>query len=139
MITYYHQCSSYREEQLDQTSQCHMQLRSNMALPCPLPPPVKAQDKNETAPTHDYKLNQDVMYLDPASKKWFPATIVCLLDAKCSYLIRTPEGVEYRRTQQHLKPYKRKVCVPPQSKQKDSTLAQGRSKRNTKAPDKLDL
>ena len=79
------------------------------------------------------------MYLDPASKKWFPATIVRLLDAKRSYLIRTPEGVEYRQTQQHLKPYKHKVCVPPQSKQKDSTLAQGRSKHDTKAPDKLDL
>ena len=64
-----------------------------------VPPPGKAQDKNERAPTHDYKLNQDVMYLDPASKKCFPATIVRLLDAKRSYLIRTPEGVEYRRTQ----------------------------------------
>ena len=47
-----------------------------------LPPVVKTQDKNERAPTHNYKLNQDVMYLDPASKKWFPATIVHLLDAK---------------------------------------------------------
>ena len=43
---------------------------------------VKTQDKNVRAPTHDYKLNQDVMYLEPASKKWFPATIVYLLDAK---------------------------------------------------------
>ena len=33
MITCFHQCSSCREEQLDQTSQCHTQLRSNMALP----------------------------------------------------------------------------------------------------------
>ena len=47
-----------------------------------LPPPVKVQDKNERAPTHDYKLNQDVMYLDPTSKKWFPGTIIHLLDAK---------------------------------------------------------
>ena len=47
-----------------------------------LPAPVKVQDKNERAQTHDYKLNQDVMYLDPTSKKWFPATIVHLLDAK---------------------------------------------------------
>ena len=77
-----------------------------------LPPPVKAQDKNKRAPTHDYKLNQDVMYLDPTSKKWFPGTIIRLLDAKQSYLIKTPEGVEYRCTQQHLKPYKPKVCYP---------------------------
>ena len=33
-------------------------------------------EQNECAPTHDYKLNQDVMYLDPVSKKWYPATIV---------------------------------------------------------------
>ena len=70
-------------------------------------------EKNECAPAHVYKLNQDVMYLDPISKKWFPATIIRLMDTKRSYLIKTPEGVEYRKTQQHLKPYKqRKVCVP---------------------------
>ena len=34
------------------------------------------------APTHDYKLNQDVMYLDPTSKKWFPATIVSFVGCK---------------------------------------------------------
>ena len=77
-------------------------------------PSLLRPEKNERAPTHDYKLNQDVMYLDPVSNKWFPATIVCLLNAKRSYLIRTPEGVEYRKTQQHLKLYKpRKHCVPP--------------------------
>ena len=104
-----------------------------------LPPPVQRQDKNERAPTHDYKLNQDVMYLDPVSKKWFPATIVHLMDAKRSYLIKTPDGVEYRKTQQHLKPYKqRKVSVPPKvTKVKDPV--QGRPKRDTKPPNKLDL
>ena len=96
-------------------------------------------EKNERAPTHDYKLNQDLMYLDPVSKKWFPATIVCLMDAKRSYLIKTPESVEYRKTQQHLKPYKqRKVCVPPTT-MKDSDPVQGRPKRDTKPPKKLDL
>ena len=52
-------------------------------------PSLLRPEKNEHAPTHDYKLNQDVMYLDPVSNKWFPATIVRLLDAKRSYLIRT--------------------------------------------------
>ena len=104
-----------------------------------LPPPVKAQDKNERVPTHDYKLNQDVMYLDPTSKKWFPATIVRLLDAKRSYLIKTPEGVEYRQTQQHLKPYKPKVCCSLPANSRNCTPAQGRPKHDTKAPDKLDL
>ena len=103
-----------------------------------LPAPVKVQDKNERAPTHDYKLNQHVMYLDTSTKKWFPATIVRVLVARQSYLIRTPEGVEYRRTQQHLKPYKPKVYRPP-AKQRDCTPAQGRPKCDTKAPEKLDL
>ena len=96
-------------------------------------------EKNEWAPTHDYKLNQDVIYLDPASKKWFPATIVHLMNAKRSYLIKTHEGVEYRKTQQHLKPYKpKKVCVPPKV-MKASDPVQGRPKRDTKPPNKLDL
>ena len=102
-----------------------------------LPPLVKAQDKNERALTHDYKLNQDV--LDPTSKKWFPATIVRLLDAKQSYLIKTPEGFEYRCTQQHLKPYKPKVCCSLPAKSRNCAPAQGRPKCDTKAPDKLNL
>ena len=73
------------------------------------------------------------------SKKWFPATIVQLLNAKRSYLIETPGGVEYRCTQQHLKPYKLKVCHPPPAKQRDCALAQGRPKHDTKALNKLDL
>ena len=102
-------------------------------------PSLLRPEKNECAPTHDYKLNQDVMYLDPVSNKWFPATIIRLLTAKRSYLIRTPEGVEYRKTQQHLKLYKpRKPCVPPKP-MKASHPAQGRPKRDTKPPNKLDL
>ena len=114
-------------------------VKYGLASGRPLPAPVKVQDKNERAPTHDYKLNQDVMYLDPTSKKWFPATIVHLLDAKQSYLVRTTEGVEYRRTQQHLKPYKPKVCCPPPTKQRDCAPAKGRPKHDAKVPDKLDL
>ena len=45
-------------------------------------PPSLWPEKNKHAPTHDCKLNQDVMYLYPASKKWLPATIVRLMDAK---------------------------------------------------------
>ena len=102
-------------------------------------PSLLRPEKNERAPTHDYKLNQDVMYLDPVSNKWFPATIVRLLTAKRSHLIRTPEGVEYRKTQQHLKLYKpRKPCVPPKP-MKASHPAQGRPKHDTKPPNKLDL
>ena len=79
------------------------------------------------------------MYLDPTSKKWFPGTIIHLLDAKQSYLIKTPEGIEYRHTQQHLKPYKPKVCYLLPAKSRNCAPAQGRPKLDTKVPDKLDL
>ena len=141
MTTCCHPCSSYRVGQPDLTSQCHTQPKWNMALPVADHSlhQYKGRSQNERAPTHDYKLNQDVMYLDPVSKKWFPATIVHLMDAERSYLIKTPEGVDYRKTQQHLKPYKeRKVCVPPTT-MKDSDPVQGRPKRDTKPPKKLDV
>ena len=117
----------YRNTPLDDSLLSPMQILQGRAARSDLPMSYAAKvkfglascqpsslrpEKNEHAPTHDYKFNQDVMYLDPASKKWFPATIVRLMDAKRRYLIKTPEGVEYRKTQQHLKPYKpRKACV----------------------------
>ena len=143
----------YRNTPLDDSLLSPMQILQGRAARSDLPMSYAAKvkfglasgqpsslrpEKNERAPTHDYKLNQDVKYLDPASKKWFPATIVRLMDAKRSYLIKTPEDVEYRKTQQHLKLYKpRKACVPPKVKASDPV--QGRPKRDTKPPNKLDL
>ena len=143
----------YRNTPLDDSLLSPMQILQGRAARSDLPmlyaakvkfglasgqPSSLRPEKNERAPTHDYKLNQDVMYLDPASKKWFPATIVRLMDAKRSYLIKTPKDVEYRKTQQHLKPYKpRKACVPPKVKASDPV--QGRPKCDTKPPNKLDL
>ena len=116
---------------------CQLQIANrydNRWFKCKLKPP-----KNDRAPTHDYKLHQDVMYLEPITKKWYPAKIVRLLDSKRSYMIKTTEGAEYRKTQQHLKPYKpRKVCGPPRCK-KDVNPGQDRPKRSTRPPDKLDL
>ena len=141
----------YRNTPLDDSLLSPMQILQGRAARSDLPMSYAAKvkfglasgqpsslrpEKNERAPTHDYKLNQDVMYLDPTSKKWFPATIVRLMDAKRSYLIKTPD--EYRKTQQHLKPYKpRTACVPPKVKASDPV--QGRPKRDTKPPNKLDL
>ena len=144
----------YRNTPLDDSLLSPMQILQGRAARSDLPmsyaakvkfglasgqPPSLQPEKNEHAQTHDYKLNQDVMYLDPASKKWFPATIVHLMDAKRSYLIKTPKGVEYRKTQQHLKLYKpRKACVPPKV-MKASDPVQGRPKHDTRPPNKLDL
>ena len=98
----------YRNTPLDDSLLSPMQILQGRVARSDLPmsyaasgqPSSLRPEKNEHAPTHDYKLTQDVMYLDPANKKCFPATIVCLMDAKRSYLIKTPEGVEYRKTQQ---------------------------------------
>ena len=54
--------------------------------------------KNEHLPMHDLHLNQVVMYQDPASKRWHPATITKLLQEPRSYIITTKQGVQYRKT-----------------------------------------
>ena len=114
-------------------------MKHGLASGHSMPPPTQRLDKHERVPTHNYKLNQDAMYLDPITEKWFPATITHLLDAKRSYLIKTPEGVEYRQNQQHLKPQKCKSVPLPARKPKDQGPIQGRPKHDTKPPDKLDL
>ena len=67
-------------------------------------------NKHEHLPSHDLHIGQDVMYKDATNKKWYPATITSLCVQPRSYNITTREGVTYRKTQAHLKPYQ------PQSK-----------------------
>ena len=55
---------------------------------------------------HDLHLHQLVMYQDPASKRWYPATITKLCQEPRSYIVTTKQGVQYRKTQAHLKSYK---------------------------------
>ena len=53
------------------------------------------------------------MYQDATSKQWYQATITSLCVQPGSYNIDTREGVTYRKTQTHFKPYK------PQSKKSE--------------------
>ena len=46
------------------------------------------------------------MYQDPASKRWYPATLTKLCQEPRSYIVTTKQGVQYRKTQSHLKSYK---------------------------------
>ena len=46
------------------------------------------------------------MYQDPASKRWYPATITKLCQEPRSYIITTKQGIHYRKIQDHLKSYK---------------------------------
>ena len=66
---------------------------------------LRTQCKNEQVPLHDLHLDQVVMYQDPNDKRWYPDTIARLCQEPSSYLITTKQGVQYRKTQAHLKPY----------------------------------
>ena len=63
-------------------------------------------NKNQHLPLHDLHTGQEVMYQEPVTKRWFPATIKALCKEPRSYQIQTTKGVIYRRAQNHLKPYK---------------------------------
>ena len=62
-------------------------------------------DKHEVLPTPDLHVGQSVMYQDSVTKKCHPAIITSLCQEKRSYKIETSDGVIYRKTQAHLKPY----------------------------------
>ena len=69
---------------------------------------LRTHCKNEHLLLHDLHLNQAVMYQDPASKRWYPATITKLCQELRSYIITRKQGVQYRKTQAHLKSYHHK-------------------------------
>ena len=90
------------------------------------------------------------MCQSPITKRWFPVKIKALCPDLRSYQIETPEGITYRRTQNHLNPFK--SCQKTQTKeqyqkqchnrtliQKDSTKIPPCPKREIKAPVKLNL
>ena len=94
------------------------------------------------------------MYQDSTSKHWFPATITRLCKKPRGYIITTKDGIQYRKTQAHLKPYQPQGkknedehllqtnhmgTVKPLQSQKIDNLAQSRPKRDMKPPIKLDL
>ena len=110
------------------------------------------RSKNQHLPSHDLHIGQEVMCQDSNTLRWFPATIKSLCPVPRSYRIETPEGVTYRRTQNHLKPYKyyQKTPRKEQSNQKqlnmnqtsvkgNDNLNQSHLKRQIKIPKKLNL
>ena len=126
--------------------------RKQQGLDCEV---LRTKYKNEYLPLHDLHLNQAVMYQDPSTKRWYQATITKLCQEPRSYIITTKEGVQYRKTQAHLKSYhpqdkasKNKLLVRnihvqtvknSNDKQSETNLAQSRPKRDIKPPIKLDL
>ena len=74
--------------------------------------------KNQHLTTHEFHIGQDVMCQSPITKRWFPVKIKALCPEPRSYQIETPEGITYRRTQNHLKPFQwcQKTQVKEQQK-----------------------
>ena len=106
--------------------------------------------KNQHLPAHDFHIGQDVMCQSPITKRWFPAKIKALCPEPRSYQIETPEGITYRRTQNHLKPFQ--LCQKTQTKEQHKEQCQKRTlsqsdftkillhpKRQIKVPIKLNL
>ena len=113
-------------------------------------------NKNQHLPSHDLHIGQEVMYQDSVTKRWFLATIKAFCPEPRSYQIQTTKGVIYRRTQNHLKPYKshQKIQKREQFNQNNDhkqshmnqllvnnndNLQQSHPKRQIKIPVKLNL
>ena len=121
-------------------------------------------DKHPALPTHDLHVGQQEMYQDSSSKCWYPTVITSLCSESRSYKIITRDGIVYRKTQFHMKPFilQNKMsqsvkCVsspvaesnhmqPVKTESKDKSQVNNHMqvqtstpKRDTKPPVKLDL
>ena len=65
---------------------------------------LHVKDKMVSSLTHDIPIGQNVMYMEPNDKRWYPATVISQLPEKRSYLLKMHDNVVYRKTQVHLKP-----------------------------------
>ena len=61
--------------------------------------------KNQHLPSHDFHIGQHVICQSAITKRWFPVKIKALCPESRSYQLEMPEGIIYRRTQNHLKPF----------------------------------
>ena len=66
---------------------------------------VRTTDKHAVLPTNDIHVDQQVMYQDSKRKHWYPAVIGSLCPELRSYKITTRDGIGYRKTQSHLRPF----------------------------------
>ena len=86
--------------------------------------------KNQHLLSHDFHIGQDVMCQSPITKKWFPVKIKELCLQPRSYQVETPEGIVYRRTQNHLK-----LFMPSQRTQTNEQCLKPHLKRTLIQPD----
>ena len=76
--------------------------------PRPTAEVLHLKDKSLSAQMSDIPVSKHVMYREPHNGRWYPATITQQSLENMSYIIKTDENVLYRKTQEHLKPYKPK-------------------------------
>ena len=151
----------YHNTHLASTSKSPMQMLQQRSTRLQLPKSNVARQrlgivteqqpsKNQHLPSHELHIGQDVICQSPITKRWFPAKIKALCPELRSYQIETPEGITYRRTQNHLKPFKscqntqtkeqhQKQCHKRTLIQKDLKNISSCPKRQIKAPVKLNL
>ena len=150
-----HKCLMvYRNTPLSSQLQSPMQILSSRATRSTLPlsnaakmqmgiqsKKQGARQKNQDLPTHDLSLNQTVMYQEPISKKWYPTKITRLCAEPRSYIITTEEGMQYRKTQIHLKPYQpwTNNKEPNKKTQCNDNHIQLRPRNNEKPPARLQI
>ena len=125
---------------------------------------IRNSDKHARLRTHNHNVDQHVMYQDSARKHWYQVVISSLCSEPRSYKIITRDGIVYRQTQSHLKPFTHQNKMSQSTKCVSSLMAQSnhrwpvkteskkksqvnnqsqaqtsRPKRDTKPPVKLDL
>ena len=103
---------------------------------------LRAQCKNEHLPTHDFYIGQSIMYLNPANRRWYPATITSLCQEPQSYKIKTDNGTICRKTQSHLKVYQRnteKMNIEDTQTERSDNDKNSRTKHKIRPPVRLDL
>ena len=69
------------------------------------PEVVRNTDKHPSLPIFGLHVGLQVMYQDSISKHWYPTVSDSLCPEPRSYKITTSDGIIYRKTQSHLKPF----------------------------------
>ena len=82
------------------------------------------------------------MYLNPANRRWYPATMTGLCQEPQSCKIKTDDGTIYRKTQSHLKVYQgntEKMNIKDTQTERSDNDKNSRTKCKIRPPVRLNL
>ena len=109
------------------------------------PEQLRVKNKNEQLPSHDLHLGLSVMYQDSVTQDGIQPLLQAYAKNPEATKVTTKDGIIYRETQAHLKPYQpwykynENELNSCNMRTVKSDLQQARPKRNRKCPVKLDL